>query len=55
MQNQDFGELATIVCVAAITIVSIMFLKGEGTEIAAGGLGGLVGFLTKANNVGGGK
>jgi hypothetical protein len=44
----DIGEIATIFAVASITMVTIVMLKGEGTEIAAAGLGGLVGYLTKS-------
>lgn len=49
----DVGELVTILCVTGITIVAILSLEGGGTEIAAAGLGGLVGYLTKANQQGG--
>lgn len=49
----DIGEVVTILCVTAITIVAILALEGGGTEVAAAGLGGLVGYLTKANNQGG--
>ena len=49
----DLGEIVTIVCVAAMTILAIIILKGESKTIAAAGIAGLVGFLTKSNNGGG--
>lgn len=46
-------EIVTIVSICVICVVSVLYLKGEGTEIVAAGLGGLAGYLTKANKNGG--
>ena len=53
MWEQVIDELATIAGVVAICIVAIFVLKGQSTTIVAAGLGGLVGYLTKANRNGG--